>query len=582
MPEGLLASHIEWWGEATNDALSSVVKELGISPELEEMIKKLDDEDRAMCTRSLQKIVKDVKEKNIWNVNRDKKIKETLASEYWIIYKQEVNNWTILETTSSTEIINSREQVDTRMRDLTERLDALKSLDSKIVDEEIKTEKASQPLPEDIRWNISKATWIPPGDLESVIQSRTNPLVNNLVDTYYLTRPETEKRIKSRLPDGIQWDAERKFSDLRASAREYGVLAPFRADELESRISDKPTRSQELIMSGAKSITGGRGDLPIVREWEKLYFKSADGKEVTHRMDISKIPPIITKIRWSLELSYPVPNPKEAQERSLLVEQYDKNRKESGAITEEVQSAHLATLPKLRLFKQNALSIDEFSTAIEGISPWNTREKRKEMVDVLIALCQRAQSSNAFQARTELNGEELTTIEGFDDYFYGQRLRAVDLKKKLEEETVIDAKIKWFKWGSEKSINESISAGNLDGLDRLGITRLSSMEEITALLMTQNGAEMWNRWWNPEDIETSLLTESISPSMWEKILMALRSIYSNITGVKNEFISISDTLKSLNAVENNGKSRLANALAKYRVTTKWWGNLRKEDFQKLI
>jgi hypothetical protein len=37
------------------------------------------------------------------------------------------------------------------MRDLTERLDALKSLDSKIVDEEIKTEKASQPLPEDIR-----------------------------------------------------------------------------------------------------------------------------------------------------------------------------------------------------------------------------------------------------------------------------------------------------------------------------------------------------------------------------------------------------------------------------------------------
>ena len=65
-----------------------------------------------------------------------------------------------------------------------------------------------------------------------------------------------------------------------------------------------------------------------------------------------------------------------------------------------------------------------------------------------------------------------------------------------------------------------------------------------------------------------MLTESISPSMWEKILMALRSIYSNITGVKNEFISISDTLKSLNAVENNGKSRLANALAKYRVTTK--------------
>lgn len=578
MPEGLPDSNIEWGGEASTDALSVIIKELGLNSEIKNQILKLEESQREECVMSIDSIIKEAKEKNIGNADRDKKVRETLASEYGIIFKQTDTNK--IEISTNSEIVNLREWNNENFLLLWKRLEAVKLLDTAIVEGELKSAKATHPLPEDIKSNISKATWIAPESLDATISNGTNPQVNNLVDTYYLTY--AEKSILKWLPNWGDDKAKKAFSDLRASAREYGVLAPFRADELESRISDKPSRSQELIMSGAKSITGGRGDLPIVREWEKLYFKSADGKEVTHRMDISKIPPIITKIRWSLELSYPVPNPKEAQERSLFIEQFEKNRKESGAITEEVQSAHIATLPKLRLFKQNTLSIDEFSTAIEGISPWNTREKRKEMVDVLIALCQRAQSSNAFQARTELNGEELTTIEGFDDYFYGQRLRAVDLKKKLEEETVIDAKIKWFKWGSEKSINESISAGNLDGLDRLGVSRLSSMEEITALLMTLNGAEMWNRWWNPEDIETSLLTESISPSMWEKILMALRSIYSNITGVKNEFISISDTLKSLNAVENNGKSRLANALAKYRVSTKWWGNLRKEDFQKLI
>ncbi|MBP9812292.1 hypothetical protein KBC86_02840, partial [Candidatus Gracilibacteria bacterium] len=489
MPDTLHDSTIEGSTEASKDALSSIIKELGLSPEIGEMIKKLEDEDRLMCIRSLEKIIKETKEKNIGNADRDKKIKETLGSEYGIIITGAIGTANSITIDSGEALVGEIEKkVDIKYKNLLESLNNVKSLDTIVVESGLKSAKATHPLPEDIKSNISKATGIAPEALDATISNGTNPQVNNLVDTYYLTY--AEKTILNGLPKERRGDAERKFSDLRASAREYGVLAPFRADELESRITDKPTRSQELIMSGAKSITGGRGDLPIVREGEKLYFKSADGKEVTHRMDISKIPPIITKIRGSLELSYPVPNPKEAQERSLFIEQFEKNRKESGAITEEVQSAHLATLPKLRLFKQNALSIDEFSTAIEGISPGNTREKRKEMADVLIALCQRAQSSNAFQARTELNGEELTTIEGFDDYFYGQRLRAVDLKKKLEEETVIDAKIKGFKGGSEKSINESISAGNLDGLDRLGVSRFASMEEISALLMTQNGAEM--------------------------------------------------------------------------------------------
>ena len=85
MPDTLHDSTIEWSTEASKDALSSIIKELWLSPEIWEMIKKLEDEDGLMCIRSLEKIIKETKEKNIGNADRDKKIKETLGSEYGII-----------------------------------------------------------------------------------------------------------------------------------------------------------------------------------------------------------------------------------------------------------------------------------------------------------------------------------------------------------------------------------------------------------------------------------------------------------------------------------------------------------------
>lgn len=578
MPESLPDNHIEWGGEVSTDALSAIMKELGLHSEIKDQILRLESLKKEECTISLEDIAKEAKEKNMGNADRDKKVRETLASEYWIKYW--VIGWTSKEEwwKSGTDIYSDIEE---RWRLLWERLEAVKSLNQTIVTEELSKAKKQEALPPDVRENISKASGIPPEGLDAAIQSGKNPLVNNLVDTFYLTIPSAQDSILKRLPDGNIDKAKEAFSDLRASAREYGVLAPFPAKDLESRIADKSDRSQALIMDGAKAITWGRGDIPVVRTGEQLFFKSPDGKEITHRMDISKIPPVITKIRGAIEISYTVPDSAEVKERADVISQIEKSRKESGAITATLQSNHETVLPKLSTVPQDAIDLSEFTRAIEGISPGNPREKRRESAELIITLSQRAESSNQFQAKPVMNGDELTTIEGYDDYFYGQRLRAQELRKKLDEEGKLEANLITLKSGNPKTLAEWISNSNLDGLERLWISKFASMDEVSALLQSLNGPEMWNRWSSREDIEASLLTENISQSMWEKILRSLYQLMLNISGIKEDSSDIGKMLRTINATEDNGKSRIFNALNSYRIRNKWGGYLRYEDFQKL-
>lgn len=171
-------------------------------------------------------------------------------------------------------------------------------------------------------------------------------------------------------------------------------------------------------------------------------------------MDISKIPPVITKIRGAIEISYTVPDSAEVKERADVISQIEKSRKESGAITATLQSNHETVLPKLSTVPQDAIDLSEFTRAIEGISPGNPREKRRESAELIITLSQRAESSNQFQAKPVMNGDELTTIEGYDDYFYGQRLRAQELRKKLDEEGKLEANLITLKSGNPKTLAE--------------------------------------------------------------------------------------------------------------------------------
>lgn len=86
------------------------------------------------------------------------------------------------------------------MKELERHLTTVKELDTTIVAEELSKAKKQEALPPDVRENISKASGIPTEGLDATIQSGTNPLINNLVDTYYLTF--AENKITARLPEG--------------------------------------------------------------------------------------------------------------------------------------------------------------------------------------------------------------------------------------------------------------------------------------------------------------------------------------------------------------------------------------------
>jgi hypothetical protein len=82
MSEQIVDSHAELGSEASRDDFLAVSKELELKPEIVEQITKLSPSKKEECIASLEEIAKEVKEKNIGNVDRDKKIKITLADEY--------------------------------------------------------------------------------------------------------------------------------------------------------------------------------------------------------------------------------------------------------------------------------------------------------------------------------------------------------------------------------------------------------------------------------------------------------------------------------------------------------------------
>jgi hypothetical protein len=463
---------------------------------------------------------------------------------------------------------------------LNDRLNAVKSLDTTLVESGLKSAKATHPLPEDIKSNISKATWIAPDALDATISSGTNPQVNNLVDTYYLTY--AEKTILNWLPKERRWDAERKFSDLRASARDYGVLASFQTKDLERNIADKSNQSQQLILSWAAAITWGRGDIPVVRQGEQLYFKSPDGKEVTHSMDISKIPPEVTRMRWAIRISYILPDTVNQAKQASLRNQLDGAKKESGNLTEGVQSTHKKVEVDIRKVDQAVISIDEFTSLVNSLSWPLTTVKKKENCDRLIELCSIAEISWAFDPKTELKWEELTTREWFRDYFIWQKIRTLELRKKIEEIGKLEWQIKPLT--SEKSAEELEGnlRQNLEWLTNLTIDQFSTMNEVISFLISQNGPEIWNNWSDAESINKSLANEKIPESQWVKILSNLARIHDNIAGTNASELANNAKMSVITRPEWNGIPRIINSIRNYKITKNGGSELNRSQFSTLI
>ena len=559
-----------------------LIQELGISPEVEKMIRALEWNNKELCIISLEDIAKEAKEKNMGDADRGKKIQETLASEYGIIFEND-SNWTKSQKSSITESSLHIEN-EHRWELLAKRLEKVKSLDTTVVSEELTKAKASAPLPEDIKANIARNAGIAPESLDAVIASGSNPQVTNLVDTFYLTDSRTETAIKSRLPEWKLSDAERAFSDLRASAREIPILAPFRSRDIEQYIADKPDKTQRMVLDASKAITGGRSDIPVERRGETLIFKSLDGKEVTHTIDMERLPPQVMKIRGIMSVTQDIPDTAEQERQAKIKWELDTIKIFNVNKEREITDNYKSIRPNLSTINQQELSlpmIDKYMTLLR--SKEIDIDKKREACEKLIPLYEKASYSDVFRPQTRMEWEDIKITEGLTDYFSGEKVNIIELQKKYTEQSRLE-KIYNPNQKIETSSEdfEENTRHNLDGLSGLWITQFRNIGEAYAFLMSQNGPEIGNRWATPEDINSSLGKEIIEWQHWEKMLRNLGVIQDAISWTAVDTLTANEKSIDLMRSESNGVPKIINSLRKYSIENKGWSILKTDDFLYLM
>ena len=566
----------ETGSEAPKDALSVLIQELGISPEVEKMIRALEWNNKELCIISLEDIAKEAKEKNIGNADRDKKIQETLAGEYGISIKE------VWRNNNSTNVENENKNKENKL--LRERLEQVKSLDTTVVSEELTKAKASAPLPEDIKANIARNAGIAPESLDAVIASGSNPQVTNLVDTFYLTDSRTETAIKTRLPEWKLSDAERAFSDLRASAREWWVLAPFRSRDIEQYIADKPDKTQRMVLDASKAITGGRWDIPVERRGETLIFKSLDGKEVTHTIDMERRPPRVMKIRGILSVTQDIPDTAEQERQAKIKWDLESVKFFNTNKEREITDLYKSIRPNLSAINQQELSlvtIDEYMTTLRSKDA--NLDQKKEACERLVPLYEKAAYSDIFRPQTRMEWEEIKIAEGLTDYFSGEKVNIIELQKKYTEQSRLEKIYNPNPKIETSSENfEANTRQNLNGLAWLWITQFRSIDEVYAFLMSQNGPEIGNRWLTPEDINSSLGKEKIEWQQWEKMLKNLGVIQDTISWTEIDKLTSIEKSMDLMRSESNGVPKIINSLRKYSIENNGWSILNKDNFTYLM
>ena len=566
----------ETGSEAPKDALSVLIQELGISPEVEKMIRALEWNNKELCIISLEDIAKEAIEKNIGNADRDKKIQETLAGEYGISIKE------VWRNNNSTNVENENKNKENKL--LRERLEQVKSLDTTVVSEELAKAKASTPLPENIKANIAKNIGITPENLDAVIASGSNPQVTNLVDTFYLTDSRTETAIKTRLPEWKLSDAERAFSDLRASAREWWVLAPFRSRDIEQYIADKPDKTQRMVLDASKAITGGRWDIPVERRGETLIFKSLDGKEVTHTIDMERRPPRVMKIRGILSVTQDIPDTAEQERQAKIKWDLESVKFFNTNKEREITDLYKSIRPNLSAINQQELSlvtIDEYMTTLRSKDA--NLDQKKEACERLVPLYEKAAYSDIFRPQTRMEWEEIKIAEGLTDYFSGEKVNIIELQKKYTEQSRLEKIYNPNPKIETSSENfEANTRQNLNGLAWLWITQFRSIDEVYAFLMSQNGPEIGNRWLTPEDINSSLGKEKIEWQQWEKMLKNLGVIQDTISWTEIDKLTSIEKSMDLMRSESNGVPKIINSLRKYSIENNGWSILNKDNFTYLM
>lgn len=437
MAEQEKKTSVEWLWEAPKDALSDMMQKLKISPEIQQKIQQLQWEKKERCQLSLEDILVEVEEQKLWPTDRNKKIQDTLEKEYAINFPDQKKK-----------LIESIDNTVWDFEKLQKNLESVKNLNQTIVSEEL-AEAKKEPLPEQTKIAIAKATNIDQTQVDEAIKKGDNPQINNLVDTYYLTSAKVQSAIESRLPESKRGESNIAFQELRASAGGFEILHPFTPSDLPSRLSDKSDKTQQEVISTFNSINKDNPNTLITRTGDKLTWEW--GKEwEKYEIDMSVHPPVLSKSRDGLSISRTeqAENPELKGARESLNKSKDAYQEASKDIHSDLKNAwYYQNLDNFSIEEvEKAFSGGDFDTYQERMKTAKTPEEQKQL-------------------QTEIR-EHATQAEGVL-----AKIGFSYMDKILEDRIDMgDIGIENAGWetATEKDLNEKLNAlGNLKSSDKL-------------------------------------------------------------------------------------------------------------------
>ena len=570
----------EWVWEAPRDALSEVIQKLNISPETEKEIQTLSQDEKEELQVLFARIWKEVETQKLWPTDKERKIKNTLAEKYWII----IRNNKVTNTQGNIETVTWKTSIESvNHKILSEKLDAVKDLDQKVVSDELRKAKAEKPiLPEETKLAIAKATNTDPSQIDEAIKKGDNPQIQNLVDTYYLTNAKVQSAIESRLPEEEKWKSYVAFQELRWSAREFWVLSSFTPTDLPSRLSDKSDKTQQEVISTFNSINKDNPNTLITRTGDKLNWEGTNGKK--YEIDMGQRPPKLSKKNGILEVEQDIHDTKEMEAQANTKREYKEVQGKNLIFCQNIANNYTPNI-------QESIAKAEEKTQIspsEIRELMNTLQSQAKSTETKQTACQRlieiygyAETLPEFQAK--MDAEALSVGTGLRDYFYSARVQLETLRKWFENEMSLKGKL------PEKSKEELVSVAefedntnyNLDMLGRLGFKSFKNMDEVVGFFQSQNWSGSGNKWSDREDINRFLWSEKLRESQMKELLNGLAKVHDNIRTDKTSELENKQKVDELNRDEWNGETKLGNSLEKYRIE-RWGWILRKSDFEQLL
>lgn len=299
---------VDGWTQTPQELLAQeTMDKLWITPEVLEQIKKLDSPEKEECFHVLRKIEKQIQENTLSPSDAKDKTKNTLT-EYWIVISSiSITTSKAIEDAFRGNTLGWFETKNKDFENLQKNLEAVKSLDDKVVDEELKKAQQAKPdLPADLAKTISKQTG---KEVKTIADIEINwgekkTDIKNIVDSYYLANFGIEENVTKRL----EWkkskdEVQNAFSELRNSARKLEIPVDAQSKDIQKLLPDISDKKQTQVVDAVSSLTRSAPETIVTRTGEKLSFVDPKNTRYNYEIDLSQEPPKLAKALNGLSIS---------------------------------------------------------------------------------------------------------------------------------------------------------------------------------------------------------------------------------------------------------------------------------------